>query len=74
MASINPCEECLVKAMCADPCDDLFNYLLNESADPEQGYYIGEYIIYELRAGILEIKNGAVRRKTDGAAMLYLRS
>ncbi len=66
----NPCDICIVKAMCIDPCEDFSLFLKrNILANPGYAHYIAPYV----REGKAIIEIGVIRRVKDGKALCDMR-
>ncbi len=60
----NPCEECLVKVVCTNPCDDLIKFSREiTKKDPNPTKYLNWLKNYECRPRVIEkgSENGRIQ-------------
>ncbi len=64
-----PCEQCIVKAMCQNPCEEL-NLFIKENtlSSTNQGC-----VPHCLRVGSVIIHQNAIRKTADGTVCLFLK-
>ena len=63
----NPCDKCIVRAMCIDECDGLVEYIQVKINDPHG--WISRYAATQLRLGEYKISNDMIWRMKDGEPM-----
>jgi sulfatase maturation enzyme AslB (radical SAM superfamily) len=64
-----PCEQCIVKVMCKNPCEELDLFIKeNTLSSTNQGC-----VPYCLRMERVTINRNAIRKKGDGSVCLFLK-
>ena len=73
----DPCERCLVQAICREECDELVIYIGKRMKGLHMKFGANSYERYiakGLRKGVLILRETSIRRKQDGSTMCCLYS